>query len=185
MPEELYECAFDIISSIPHNLMMETELIYIVWEIFNDIPQLKDRSFIVRLNHSSIVEGILMHYQLDSEQCKALYKLLHDAQEGKYTRSQVEMRFTNLPIASAAMQMLFRLYDDEGNLEHITNSLRPIFRMQTEGVVLVKKALKDLEIIITNLQRLDMRVRLTKKVKIPSYANIFQILFAFSVAHRH
>ncbi|XP_026676040.1 eIF-2-alpha kinase GCN2 [Diaphorina citri] len=81
-PRELYECAFDIVTNTPGNLMAEAELISMLWEIVCEFPGLLDKNCMVRLNHFHLVTGILLHcgVELDKHEhvCSLLRKTKSD-----------------------------------------------------------------------------------------------------------
>lgn len=77
-PRELFECAFDIVTPTQGNLMTDAELIYILFEIFNEFQPLKSKTFTIFLNHTLLLEGLLLYCGI-KEKKKEIFNVLAEA----------------------------------------------------------------------------------------------------------
>ncbi|XP_035732758.1 eIF-2-alpha kinase GCN2-like [Vespa mandarinia] len=156
-PRELYECAFDIISPMANNLMAEAELIFIAWEIFNEIPQLRERNFTIRLNHTLLLQAVLMYCGIEREKYQDIYSILCDARDGKFSKFQVQTHLISLCLTDQAMETLFNLFETESSVAKITSILRTITRRKGDAAGLAKEGLHDIEIVIANIEALGVK----------------------------
>ncbi|XP_043271459.1 eIF-2-alpha kinase GCN2 [Venturia canescens] len=160
-PRELYECAFDIISSAPNNLMMEAELICIAWEIFSEIPELRDRNFTVRINHTSLLQAVLMYCGIEREKYQDIFSILCDARDGKFSKFQVQTHLISLCLTDQAMETLFNLFETESSVAKIASVLRTITRRKGDAAALAKEGLREMEIVIANAEALGVKWPIT------------------------
>ncbi|XP_015584813.1 eIF-2-alpha kinase GCN2 [Cephus cinctus] len=156
-PRELYECAFDIISPTANNLMAEAELITIVWEIVNEIPLLRERNFTVRLNHTSLLQAVLMYCGIEPEKYQDIYSILCDARDGKFSKFQVQTHLISLCLTDQAMETLFNLFETESSVAKIASVLRTITRRKGDAAALAKEGLREMEIVIANAEALGVK----------------------------
>ncbi|XP_076173712.1 eukaryotic translation initiation factor 2 alpha kinase Gcn2 isoform X2 [Ptiloglossa arizonensis] len=156
-PRELYECAFDIISPTANNLLMEAELIYIVWEVINELPQLQERNFTIRLNHTSLLKAVLMYCGIDQEKYQDIYSIFRDARDGKFSRFQTQTHLISLCLTDQAMETLFNLFDTENSIAKIQSVLKTITRRKGDAAVLAKEGLKEIEIVMENIETLGVK----------------------------
>ncbi|XP_026672144.1 uncharacterized protein LOC108628228 [Ceratina calcarata] len=156
-PRELYECAFDIISPTPDNLLMEAELIYIVWEIINELPPLQERNFTIRLNHTSLLQAVLMYCGIDQEKYQDMYSILRDARDGKFTKFQVQTHLISLCLTDQAMETLFNLFETESSIAKIRSVLKTITRRKGDAAALAREGLKEIETVTENIEALGVK----------------------------
>ncbi|KAI4502781.1 hypothetical protein M0802_001825 [Mischocyttarus mexicanus] len=156
-PRELYECAFDIISPMANNLMAEAELIFIAWEIFNEIPHLKERNFTIRLNHTLLLQAVLMYCGIEHEKYQDIYSILCDARDGKFSKFQVQTHLISLCLTDQAMETLFNLFETESSVAKITGILKTITKRKSDAAGLAKEALHDIEVVIANIEALGVK----------------------------
>ncbi|XP_012255300.2 eIF-2-alpha kinase GCN2 [Athalia rosae] len=156
-PRELYECAFDIISSTPEDLMEEAELISIVGEIANEIPELRGRNFVVRLNHTSLLQAVLLYCGIEKEKYPDIYSILRNARDGKFSKFQLQTHLISLCLTDQAMETLFNLFETESSVTKIASILRTITRRKGNAAVLAKEGLRELEIVIANAEALGIK----------------------------
>ncbi|XP_031785554.1 eIF-2-alpha kinase GCN2 [Nasonia vitripennis] len=160
-PRELYECAFDIISPMPNNLMAEAELIFIAWEICNEIPQLQERNFTVRINHTSLLQAVLMYCGIEREKYQDIYSILCDARDGKFSRFQVQTHLISLCLTDQAMETLFNLFETESSVAKIASVLKTITKRKGDAAALAKEGLREIEIVIANAEALGVKCPIT------------------------
>ncbi|KAH0562864.1 eIF-2-alpha kinase GCN2-like isoform X1 [Cotesia glomerata] len=155
-PRELYECAFDIISS-DVDLMAEAELIRIVWEIIDKFSELHQRDFTVHLNHTSLLHAVLMYCGIGPEKFQDIYSILCDARDGKCSKLQVQTHFISLCLTDQAMETLLNLFDTENNVSKVASILRSITKRKSDAAVLAKSALKEIETVTTHVKALGVQ----------------------------
>ncbi|XP_011860322.1 PREDICTED: eukaryotic translation initiation factor 2-alpha kinase 4 [Vollenhovia emeryi] len=160
-PRELYECAFDIIGHVDNNLMTETELIFIIWEIFNELPQIREHNFTVRLNHTSLLQAVLMYCGVEKDKYQDIYSILQDARDGKLTRFQVQTHLISLCLTDQAMETLFNLLETESSVAKIASVLKTITKRKGDAAGLAKEGLKDIETVISNVEGLGVKWPIT------------------------
>lgn len=59
--------------------MGEAELLSILSEIVYEFPVLKNKNFVIRLNHTLLLKAILLHCGIPSEKHHDIYSILSDA----------------------------------------------------------------------------------------------------------
>lgn len=74
LPRELYECAFDIVTPSPGNHTSDAEVLYVIYEIINELPGVKNKQFTIRLNHTSLMKAILLHCGIKTRHEEVLQK---------------------------------------------------------------------------------------------------------------
>ncbi|XP_029040075.2 eIF-2-alpha kinase GCN2 isoform X2 [Osmia bicornis bicornis] len=156
-PRELYECAFDIISPTPDNLLMEAELIYIVWEIINELSLSQERNFTICLNHTSLLQAVLMYCGIDQEKYQDIYSILRDARDGKFSRFQIQTHLISLCLTDQAMETLFNLFESESSLTKIHSILKTIAKRKGDAATLAKEGLKEIERVMENIEALGVK----------------------------
>lgn len=149
--------------------MTETELIFIIWEIFNDLPQVQERNFTVRLNHTSLLQAVLMYCGVEKDKYQDIYSILQNARDGKFSKFQVQTHLISLCLTDQAMETFFNLLETESSVAKIASVLRTITRRKGDAAGLAKEGLKDIETVISNIENLGVKVIL-------EYMCIFQYL---------
>ncbi|KAG5306395.1 E2AK4 kinase, partial [Pseudoatta argentina] len=160
-PRELYECAFDIISPVNNNLMPEAELIFIIWEIFNELPQIREHNFIVRLNHTSLLKAVLMYCGVEKDKYQDIYSILQDARDGKLTKFQVQTHLISLCLTDQAMETLFNLLETESSVTKINSVLKTLTKRKGEAARLAKEGMSDIETVTSNVESLGVKWPIT------------------------
>lgn len=138
--------------------MTEAELIFIIWEIFNELPQIREYNFIVRLNHTSLLQAVLMYCGVEKDKYQDIYSILQDARDGKLTKFQVQTHLISLCLTDQAMETLFNLLETESSVAKISSVLRTITRRKGDVAGLAKEGLKDIEAVISNVEGLGVKV---------------------------
>lgn len=138
--------------------MTEAELIFIIWEIFNELPQIREYNFIVRLNHTSLLQAVLMYCGVEKDKYQDIYSILQDARDGKLTKFQVQTHLISLCLTDQAMETLFNLLETESSVAKISSVLKTITRRKGDVAGLAKEGLKDIEAVISNVEGLGVKV---------------------------
>lgn len=61
------------------SFMADAEVLSIIYEIVNEFSVLKNKTFIIRLNHTSLLKAILLHCGIPPEKHSEIYSILSDA----------------------------------------------------------------------------------------------------------
>ncbi|XP_076664602.1 eukaryotic translation initiation factor 2 alpha kinase Gcn2 isoform X4 [Andrena cerasifolii] len=156
-PRQLYECAFDIISPTANNLLMEAELIYIFWELINELPPLQERNFTIQLNHTSLLKAVLIYCGIDQEKYQDIYSILRDARDRKFSRFQIQTHLISLCLTDQAMETLFNLFETESSIPKIHSVLKTITKRKGDAATLAKEGLKDIETVMENVEAFGVK----------------------------
>ncbi|KAK5647909.1 hypothetical protein RI129_002801 [Pyrocoelia pectoralis] len=154
-PRELYECAFDIVTPSPGNFISDAEVLFIVNEIINTLPGVKNKNFCIRLNHTSLIKAILLHCGI-KERHNDVFNILSDAKEGK-VKLQIKTHLISLGLSDNSIATLFNLIEMENTFPKIISAFQIITRKKsTEASALAKQGLQELKIIIQNAEALGV-----------------------------
>uniref|UniRef100_T1I2U2 Uncharacterized protein n=1 Tax=Rhodnius prolixus TaxID=13249 RepID=T1I2U2_RHOPR len=155
-PKEVYECAFDIVTSNSGDLMPEFELIATTWEVLCEFPTVLKKNTVIRLNHSNLVLAILNYGGLDQEKCEAiaaeLFKTKHSELEARW---DIEAKLRSYGVAENIVTSIINLISIEGTLREVSSQLEPLTSIS--GVF---PALQQLETLINYCQTLEITVSL-------------------------
>ncbi|XP_073990600.1 eIF-2-alpha kinase GCN2-like isoform X2 [Rhodnius prolixus] len=151
-PKEVYECAFDIVTSNSGDLMPEFELIATTWEVLCEFPTVLKKNTVIRLNHSNLVLAILNYGGLDQEKCEAiaaeLFKTKHSELEARW---DIEAKLRSYGVAENIVTSIINLISIEGTLREVSSQLEPLTSIS--GVF---PALQQLETLINYCQTLEI-----------------------------
>ncbi|XP_066598971.1 eIF-2-alpha kinase GCN2 [Prorops nasuta] len=156
-PRELYECAFDIISPMPDNLMAEAELIYIVWEIVNELPHLSIDNLKIRINHTSILEAILMNAGIQEENFQTIYSILSDVRYGKLSKLQLRTHLISFGLTEHSVNTIINLFETDSTYDKVAHGLKQFLaRKKLNNSALAKQGFDDIEKLIIYLGNLGI-----------------------------
>lgn len=151
-PKEVYECAFDIVTSNPGDLMPEFELIATTWEILCEFPTVLKKNTVIRLNHSNLVLAILNYGGLDRDKCEAiatgLFKTKHSELEARW---DIESKLRSYGVAENIVTSIINLISIEGTLREVASQLEPL-----TSIPGVCPALQQLDALINYCQTLEI-----------------------------
>ncbi|XP_057339268.1 eIF-2-alpha kinase GCN2-like isoform X1 [Microplitis mediator] len=155
-PKELYESAFDIISSTV-NLMAEAELIRIAWEIFNEFSEMRQFDFTVRLNHTSLFEAIFMYCGIGPEKFQEIYSIFGDARDGKCQTFPKQSHFRNVCLTDHVIATLSTLFNTENNVLKIASIFKKLTIRTGDAAILAKNALGEIETVTAHIEALGVK----------------------------
>lgn len=138
--------------------MAEAEVISIAWEIFNEIPQLSNRNFTVLLNHTKLLQAVLIYCGIESEKFQDIYSILCDARDGRLSKFQVQTHLISLCLTDQAMDIIFNLFETENSVSKITSILKTITKRKGEASALAREGLRDLEAVEAHLVNFGVKV---------------------------
>lgn len=59
--------------------MPDAEILSIIYEVVNEFSVLKNKNFVIRLNHTLLLKAILLHCGIPTEKHNDIYTILSDA----------------------------------------------------------------------------------------------------------
>ena len=61
-PRELVECAFDVVTETPGNLIPDAEIILVAQEIIEAFPSIGIKNYQVKLNHPQLIKVLVLEH---------------------------------------------------------------------------------------------------------------------------
>lgn len=142
--------------------MYDAEVLYLVQEIINELPSLKNKHFFIRLNHTSLIKAILLHCGV-KEKHGEVYAILQQVREGKLPKMQLQMYFTGFGLSDNIITLLVNLTCTEFDINKAVSIMQSITKRKSgEASQLAKQALQELKIVIQNAEALGVTVSKTK-----------------------
>lgn len=151
-PRELYECAFDIVTPSPGSLLLDAELLAVVWEMASELPGLRDLACAFRLNHTSLVKAALFYSCVREDHHSKILSVCSEARDKNNLRQQLQEILTEPEMAS-----LFSLLEVEGPYSKVSATFRVVTKRKGEAASLAKQGLHDLENTINYAQALGIK----------------------------
>ncbi|CAB4055201.1 EIF2AK4 [Lepeophtheirus salmonis] len=145
IPKELIECAFDIVSPEAGNLVADAEVILVVDELIRELGN-KERNYFVRFNHVLLLKGLLSHCGVLEDEYTVIYELLR---ERRLTKLERYKRMLNIGLSDQVISSLTKFLEREGSVQEISSHFRHITKRQNEAGHNVKKAIHELQVIIS------------------------------------
>ncbi|KAL4238496.1 Eukaryotic translation initiation factor 2 alpha kinase 4 [Mactra antiquata] len=154
-PRELIECAFDIVTCSPISLIPDAEVLAIVQDIINEFPPLQQRSYYVRLNHTSLLKSVLLHCGIPEDKHLSAVETLAEVKRDSKLKTKIQ---SMLSLTDQAVSILLNLTENEGPYSKIDSMLRMITRTKGQAGSLAKQGLHEIEAIITKAQHLGLKL---------------------------
>ena len=146
-PKELYECAFDIVTSAPENLVPDAEVLLSVAEIIDEFPSLLLRSYYIRINHAGMMKSFLTSCGVPENRLNDLFTILQDAKGDKRIHSQINELLESLQLSEHAAAALWEFLSFEGPVSKLRTHLIGVMKRKTAVGQAARQALRDLEAI--------------------------------------
>lgn len=163
-PKEQYECVFDIITPQRGSLIVDAECIAMAVEIVQEFTELKSKMIFIRLNHTSLLQAILLYCNVPSDKYDIVFAAVLDQIEGRGTKFHLQATLSNiLSNKSTVTQLMELLLVDQplggmrgGSMSG--NSLRALVKGRSEVSTLAKTAIKELETVVSLAQLMGVHV---------------------------
>lgn len=140
------------------NLIYDAEVLYIVEEIINELPYLKNKHFTIRINHTSLIKGILLHCGIKEKHIE-VYNILQQVREGRLPKTQLQMYLTDFGLSDGSITTLLNLINSEFEINKAVSMMQGITKRKSgEASQLVKQALQELKLIVQNAEALGITV---------------------------
>ncbi|XP_064415795.1 eIF-2-alpha kinase GCN2 [Latimeria chalumnae] len=158
-PKELWECAFDIVTSSTASLLPDAETIYTITEIIQEFQVLQERNYSIYLNHTSLLKAVMLHCGIPEDKLGHVYSILYDTMTEKLTRREVEAKFCNLSLSPSSLSQLYKLIEQKGDLRDVSSTLNTLTKQKTAVTQLAKQGLRDLEEVTELLKKLGVKLQ--------------------------
>ncbi|XP_041467880.1 eIF-2-alpha kinase GCN2-like isoform X1 [Lytechinus variegatus] len=179
-PRELTECAFDIVTNSRGSLQPDAEVLHLVTEIINEIPELQARNYSIRLNHTGLLTAILNYCGVPEELHGSLYRTLNEARTERLTKVQTQTRLCGMSFTEQQVASLYQYIDLECPLSKLITTLKPLTKGQGQNASMVKQALHELEVIISQTQVYGVKLEMLINVGLVYNIQIFSgVIFQF------
>lgn len=170
-PKEQYECVFDVITPQRGSLIHDAECISMAAEIANEFTSLTAKTISFRLNHTSLLQSILLYCNVPVGKYDDVFAAVLDQIEGKGTRFHLHAALSNiLPMRSSVtplMELLLVEYPLGGTRGSVSGStLRSLLKSKGDIASLAKTAIKELEAVVSMAQLMGVTVSNTNNQKI-------------------
>uniref|UniRef100_A0A336LN81 non-specific serine/threonine protein kinase n=1 Tax=Culicoides sonorensis TaxID=179676 RepID=A0A336LN81_CULSO len=149
-PKQIHECAFDIITPNRGNLLADAELLFIAYDIVNELPTLQQRNITFRINHTSLLRAILLYCNVPPERYNDVLDLTNDFLEDKISKFQLNSSINSiLNHSSKHTSTLIDLLQVDTTIANINSSvLRTLIKGRGEAAQLAKGAIKEVEVVV-------------------------------------
>lgn len=154
-PKQSFECAFDIVSPHRGHFLVDAELLAVVNEIVFQFDVLMQKNISIRINHTSLLRAIFLHYQVPKDKHRSLIGIINDFLEGRITKlSAREAIKILLPNKEQLRDVLLMT---ESSLTHASSTfLKTLRDGRGEASALAKGAIRELDAVISLSQQLGV-----------------------------
>lgn len=161
LPRELYECAFDIVTPTPGTLMSDAEILYIMFEIVNEISALKSKNVVIHLNHAQLLCSILLYYGIKKDLQQEFILMFTDVKQEKLEKTKLHAYMMSLGLSETNVANLLSLLNSEIEVDNITTNFLMITKKKsTEASQMAKQALNDLKTVIQNTRSMGLNLEI-------------------------
>ncbi|XP_061166164.1 eIF-2-alpha kinase GCN2-like [Saccostrea echinata] len=156
-PRELTECVFDIVTPNLGSLIPDAEVVLLVQEIISEFPVLQQRNYYIKVNHVMILHAILQHCGVPGDQFTDVLHILSGVKMLSHHKN-ISKPLTSLGLNDQTVSSLLGILEMEGNYGKVASYLRCITKTRGEAATKAKQGLHELEIILSNLQTLGLKL---------------------------
>ncbi|XP_025409124.1 LOW QUALITY PROTEIN: eIF-2-alpha kinase GCN2 [Sipha flava] len=174
-PRELYEAAFDIVSSSKGNLIAEAELLSIASEIFQKLKNFNHNNCIIRLNHMSLVQGILMYSGIEKARHLEICRYFARFKQKDLTQEQIE-ELELLGFANHQINIAMNFFSMEHSFTDMVEVCRKITVRKSKCGIFSREGLRHIETVIKHIESLNVKFTV---VIAPGLMNILQFYSGF------
>lgn len=147
------------------NRLIDAELICIGYELTHILPALKQQNLSFRLNHTSLLNAILMNHNVPREKYNDVFAAVLDYTDRRISKFQLHSTMTALLESSkhSATNLLDILLTEislGGPKSHYTNGsgLRNLIKGHSEASKMARAAMEEIENIVSITQSLGVTV---------------------------
>lgn len=151
-PREHSECAIDIATSSPCDLVPDAEILHTVSRIICDFPSLASRNYYIRINHAILTKSILAVNGVAEEKIPEIISLL---QESRSEMDQHLKKFLeSLGFGEKTAKNVCGWLLKETTVENARTALGHMARGRRTACHRIRNAVQELEEIVAHARRL-------------------------------
>ncbi|KAH9514285.1 Eukaryotic translation initiation factor 2 alpha kinase 4 [Bulinus truncatus] len=152
-PEQVTECAFDVIFSCD-SLFHDSETLIIVQEIMNRCCNHQAKNLLVRINHMLLLKAVLLHCGISEDMHIKILTVL--AETGVRAERAASLE-SNLRLSKAVMSRLISFLDIEGTLHKVKLNLKVLTSSTNKAGLLAKACLEDIETVVSFVRHMGFQ----------------------------
>ncbi|KAF4527599.1 hypothetical protein B566_EDAN015153 [Ephemera danica] len=136
--------------------LSESEMLAVAWEALTEVRAGATGQCVVRLNHSSLVRGVLLHCGLEEDRHADVTTILGEARDSALSRTQVQTRLLSLCLPRHTLDSLAPLLQTELPLAQ-ASPLKALARGRGPAAALAKEGLRHLEAVAHAAEALGVK----------------------------
>lgn len=153
-PKQNFECAFDIITPSRGNFLVDAELLVVAHEIIHEFEGLRQKNVTFRINHTSLLRAIFLHYSIAKEKHQEILALVSDYFEGKISKLNVKDAVKLMLPGKEHILDLLLISDCPIS----SSALKTLTKGRGEATALAKGALRELETVVSLSQAMGVNI---------------------------
>ncbi|KAK7506996.1 hypothetical protein BaRGS_00001847, partial [Batillaria attramentaria] len=184
-PREMMECAFDIVTATYSCSIPDAELLVLVQEVINEFPGLQSRQFKVCVNHSLLVQAVLLHCGVPQDQVSTVMTALSDQQVWPSSKVSSVLSRLQLNLSESHLAQLATFLDMEDSYSKVSSCLRPVTRNHGQAGSLAKQGLHEIESVLSCAKTMGVKLEVSMSLgwahKLRQYSGIIFQVFCRTV----
>jgi translation initiation factor 2-alpha kinase 4 len=153
-PREHSECAIDIATSSPCDLVPDAEILYTVAKIINDFPSLVSRNYYIRINHAVLTKSILAVNGVAEEKIPEIISLLQESRSEIDRLENLKKFLESLGLREKATTNICQWLLTETPVDTARSALGHMARGRRTANHRIRNAIQELEKIVKRAERL-------------------------------
>ena len=153
-PREHSECAIDIATSSPCDLVPDAEILYTVSKIICDFPSLVSRSYYIRINHAILTKSILAVNGVAEEKIPEIISLLQESRSEMDRVQHLNKFLESLGLGEKTVAHVCELLLKETAVDSAKSALGHMARGRRTACHRIRNAVQELEKIVKHARRL-------------------------------
>ncbi|KAK7104638.1 eIF-2-alpha kinase GCN2-like isoform X2 [Littorina saxatilis] len=159
-PREVVECAFDIVTTAKNSLIPEAELMIVVEQVVDQFPVLQTRSYVVCMNHTKLIEALLLNAGVPDDKLSAVMETLVAHQTISEDTLRVALKHHEISLSASAESQLKNYLQVEVEWTAVDRLLRPLSKKHNKIGNAAKEGLHILENIQAIARDLGFKMKI-------------------------
>ena len=152
-PREHSECAIDIATSSPCDLVPDAEILYTVSKIICDFPSLVSRNYYIRINHAILTKSILAVNGVAEEKIPEIISLLQESRSEMDRVQHLNKFLESLGLGEKTVVNICGLLKETA-FDNAKSALGHMSRGRRTACHRIRNAVQELEKIVKHARRL-------------------------------
>ena len=153
-PREHSECAIDIATSSPCDLVPDAEILYTVSKIICDFPSLVSRNYYIRINHAILTKSILAVNGVAEEKIPEIISLLQESRSEMDRVQHLNKFLESLGLGEKTVVNICDWLLRETAVDNAKSALGHMSRGRRTACHRIRNAVQELEKIVKHARRL-------------------------------